>query len=144
VGARRQGRPPDEMVSARPNPYGAMSIVATPCCVTRSRKVAMKYELRTYTAVPGKLDALLARFRDHTVELFARHNMESVGYWVSQSDPNVLIYVLRHTADPTASWASFREDVDWKAAFAASTIDGPLTTDVTSVYLEPTDFSALR
>jgi hypothetical protein len=104
----------------------------------------MRYELRTYTAAPGRLDALLARFRDHTVALLARHNMESVGYWVSQTDPNVLIYLLRHTAEPAASWASFNADVDWKAAFTASSIHGPLTAGVTSVYLEPTDFSALR
>jgi hypothetical protein len=33
------------------------------------------FEIRTYTAPPGKLDALNARFRDHTVKLFDQHGM---------------------------------------------------------------------
>ena len=39
------------------------------------------YEMRTYTATEGKLDAVNARFRDHTRRIFERHNMKSVGYW---------------------------------------------------------------
>ena len=47
------------------------------------------YELRTYTCNEGKLDALKARFRDHTIEIFNRHHMESIGYWVprTRDDP---------------------------------------------------------
>ena len=40
------------------------------------------FELRTYTTEPGKLDALHARFRDHTTELFEQHGMTNVGYFV--------------------------------------------------------------
>src|SRR5215831_5299429 len=40
------------------------------------------FELRTYTAAPGKLDALNARFRDHTCALFRKHGMEIVGFWM--------------------------------------------------------------
>jgi len=40
------------------------------------------FEIRTYYANEGKLDALLARFRDHTVALFKKHGMTNVGYWV--------------------------------------------------------------
>src|SRR5690349_20596967 len=39
------------------------------------------FELRTYTAAEGKLDALNARFRDHTNKLFVKHGMELIGYW---------------------------------------------------------------
>ena len=39
------------------------------------------YELRTYTAEPGRLDALDARFRDHTIKLFDKHGMTNVAYW---------------------------------------------------------------
>ena len=31
------------------------------------------YELRIYTAAEGKLEALNARFRDHTCSLFDKH-----------------------------------------------------------------------
>jgi len=40
------------------------------------------FEMRTYTANEGKLDALNARFRDHTCKLFEKHGMTNVGYWV--------------------------------------------------------------
>ena len=52
------------------------------------------YELRTYVTNPGKLDNLNARFRDHTVGLFKKHGIESVGYWVptdGESSKNTLI-----------------------------------------------------
>jgi hypothetical protein len=57
------------------------------------------FEIRTYTTHEGKLDALNARFRDHTTKLFEKHGMENVIYWTpleedgSPSD-DTLIYVL--------------------------------------------------
>ncbi len=104
------------------------------------------YELRTYTAEPGRLDALLARFRDHTVGLFTRHGMTNVGYWVDADRPDTLVYLLAH-ADPesaAASWEAFKADPEWQAARAESEEDGPIVQSITSVFLEPTDFSALR
>ena len=38
------------------------------------------YEFRRYTAEPGKLEELQARFRNHTDAIFKKHNMKSVGY----------------------------------------------------------------
>jgi hypothetical protein len=60
------------------------------------------FELRVYTAVPGKRDALAERFASNTAAIFARHGITNVGYWIPlQSDPelgisaeNTLIYVL--------------------------------------------------
>ena len=43
----------------------------------------MIHELRIYTAHPGKMGALLARFRDHTTGLFERHGITNVGYWLN-------------------------------------------------------------
>src|ERR1700680_5278043 len=57
------------------------------------------YELRVYHVMPGKLDALLARFRDHTMKIFDRHGMKSVVYWTPVDEPqksNTLIYILPH------------------------------------------------
>src|SRR5215468_517495 len=77
------------------------------------------YELRTYTCFEGKLDALKARFRDHTIEIFNRHGMESIGYWVPQ-DPEksktTLIYIISHKSrdQATKNWAEFRADPEWQ------------------------------
>jgi len=103
----------------------------------------MTYELRTYTAHEGKLDALLARFRDHTDGLFTKHGMPSIGYWVPVDRDDTLVYVLKHDGDPKASWKAFQADPDWIAAKAASEVDGPLTSEIVSVFMDPTDFSAL-
>ncbi|MCH2330545.1 MAG: NIPSNAP family protein, partial [Roseibacillus sp.] len=55
------------------------------------------FELRTYYANEGKLDALHARFRDHTCDLFEKHGMQNVGYWVPvNNESNVLIYIVSH------------------------------------------------
>jgi len=107
------------------------------------------FELRTYTAAPGKLEALEARFRDHTLALFEKHGMKSVGYWVPIDPPrsdDTLVYVLAHESREAAaaSWQAFRDDPEWKAVKEASEVDGSLVLKVDSVYLAPTDFSALR
>src|SRR5215217_2848308 len=62
------------------------------------------FEMRTYYAAPGKLDALHARFRDHTMKLFEKHGMTNLGYWTpigaapgAEANPeNQLIYVLAY------------------------------------------------
>lgn len=108
------------------------------------------FELRTYHAAPGKLEALNARFRDHTVALFKKHGMEIVGFWIpSDKDKgaeDTLIYVLAHKSREAAkkSWDDFRNDPEWKKAAAASEVNGKLTTKVESVYMSATDYSALK
>ena len=42
------------------------------------------FEMRIYHAVPGRMEALHARFRDHTCDLFARHEIGIVGFWSAQ------------------------------------------------------------
>jgi hypothetical protein len=107
------------------------------------------FELRTYTTPPGKLEALKTRFRDHTIEIFNRHDMTSVGYWLPQDAPasaNTLVYVLAHPSRDAATknWAAFRADPEWVKVKADSEKDGPLTTNVVSVFMTPADFSAIK
>ena len=102
------------------------------------------YELRTYTAAAGKLDALLQRFRNHTVSLFAKHGMTNVGYWVPADNAGrKLIYLLsfpdRSARD--ASFKAFGADPEWKEAQKASEADGKLVDKVESQFLTATDFS---
>ena len=42
------------------------------------------YELRVYKALPGKRDALAARFASRTAAIYARHGITNVGYWIPQ------------------------------------------------------------
>ncbi len=110
---------------------------------------ARVFELRTYHAAPGKMEALHARFRDHTCKLFEKHGMTIVGFW-SPTDAaearTKLIYLLAFPskADADKSWEAFRNDPDWKAAKDASEKDGKLVEKVDSVYLQATDYSPLK
>lgn len=107
------------------------------------------YELRTYTSHPGKLENVLARFRDHTIKLFEKHGMVNVGYWVPQDEPrksNTLIYVVKHRDLESAkkSWDAFRKDPDWLKVKTASEANGAIVDKVESVFMTPTDFSKLK
>src|SRR5689334_25215381 len=87
------------------------------------------YELRTYTCNEGKLETLKTRFRDHTIEIFKRHGMESVGYWVPQDgerSKTTLIYIISHASREAAkaNWAAFSADPEWKKVAAESEVNG--------------------
>src|SRR5581483_11879006 len=102
------------------------------------------FEMRTYYAAPGKLDDLLARFRDHTLKLFEKHGMANMGYWLPQTNSeNKLIYLLAYPSREAreSSWKAFSSDPEWQAVARASERQGKLVTKVESVYLQPTDFS---
>ena len=72
------------------------------------------------TPNPGKLDALNARFRDHTCKLFEKHGMTNVGYWVpvATTRTNKLVYFLSlpEQGGREKSWKEFLADPDWKKA----------------------------
>ena len=104
------------------------------------------YELRTYFAPEGKLDALHTRFRDHTTKLFEKHGMTNIGYWVPlENTENKLVYLLSYPdkAARETSWKAFQADPDWIAAKAKSEEGGKLVAKVESRFLSPTDFSTI-
>ena len=102
------------------------------------------YELRVYYAAEGKLDALNARFRNHTCALFTKHGISNIGYWMPLENPErKLYYILSYPdrASRETSWKAFMDDADWKKAFAESEKDGKLVAKVESTFLQTTDFS---
>ena len=129
------------MRSSNPHP----SNVDPNQALERPSQHSMVYELRTYTAADGKLDALESRFRDHTMDLFERHGMKNIAYWIPVDIPNTLIYVLAHQDRDAAkkSWRSFVKDQDWQRVFKASRAEGPLVVRIESVFMRATDYSPL-
>jgi hypothetical protein len=104
------------------------------------------YELRVYHTYPGKLADVEARFRDHTMTTFKRHNVESVGYWTPLDEPlkgNALFCMLRHPSRQAAeaNWGAIHDDPEWKQVGAASEAEGKLVMKVDSIFLKLTDFS---
>ena len=120
--------------------------------VCRSERV---FELRTYTATEGHLDNLNARFRDHTLKLFEKHDMTNWVYWNylkgTKGDDAMLVYFLTHASQDAAkkSFGSFGKDPEWVTARKASEekAGGSLTAakdGVKSVFLKPTDYSPTK
>ena len=107
------------------------------------------FELRTYTSPAGKLPDLHKRFREHTMEIFARHGMTNVGYWTPQDSArreNTLVYLLAYpSADARkAAWAAFGADPEWKQVAKASEENGKIVEKVESTFLDATDFSPMK
>lgn len=134
---------------------GAALVVAAAIYINRPEAEGGKnvntrvFEMRTYYAHPGKMAALHARFRDHTVKLFEKHGMTNIGYWspidATQSEEK-MVYILAYPSKAAAdkAWNDFRNDPAWKKAREASEVNGPLVAKVESVYLNPTDYSKIQ
>jgi hypothetical protein len=118
--------------------------LATPAPAADRGPDTRVYELRTYYAEPGKLDALHARFRDHTCRLFEKHGMVNVGYWVPLDNPhNELVYLLAFPDEETRkrAWKAFAADPAWQKARRESEVGGRLVAKVESLLLAATDYS---
>jgi hypothetical protein len=119
----------------------------SPAMAPSGKETPRCFELRTYTAAPGKMDALLARFRDHTVALFTKHGMTQIGYWTRTDEgASQLVYILAHQSKDAAaeSFKNFRADPAWIEAKKASEANGSLTDKVESLFMTPLDFSSIR
>jgi len=107
------------------------------------------YELRMYHVHAGKMDALKARFGDHTDALFKRHNMKSIGYWMPEDAPssqNLFIYILEHPSREEAkkNWDTFHDDPEWQKVKAESEKTGPLVDHIDNYFMDPTSYSELQ
>ena len=125
---------------------GLGRLIDAPLAAQSSGRV---FELRTYTAPEGKLGELHKRFRDHTIRIFEKHGMTSIGYWSPQDAPlsqNTLVYVIAHPSREAAKkgWDAFRNDPEWKKVASESQVNGPIISKVESVFLDPTDYSPIK
>jgi hypothetical protein len=108
------------------------------------------FELRTYYTNEGKLDDLNKRFRDHTCDLFKKHGAEVIGFWTPSDEKDgkggKLVYLLAFPSREAAkkTWEEFRKDPEWQKVREESEKNGGLVKKVDSVFLEPTDYSAIK
>ena len=105
----------------------------------------MIYELREYTAVPGRLPALIERFNTATCRIFRKHGMDLV--FLSRTElgddsKNEVVYVLRFDSydDLQRKWAAFLADPEWQQTAARSEEAGPLVARVRRRVLTFADF----
>jgi hypothetical protein len=124
-----------------------LTVLATACLSgLAAEKETRCFELRTYYAAPGKLDALQARFRNHTLKIFEKHGMENIGYWLPLTNTeNKLIYLLAYPSKEARerSWKEFSADPTWQEVAKATEKDGRLVSKADSLLLSATDFSPM-
>jgi len=108
------------------------------------------FELRTYTQLPGRNPAILARFKDHTMKIFKSHDIKNIAYFTTiEKDTTVqskLVYLIAHSSEEAAktNWAAFVNDPKWKKVSADSEKDGKIIEKIESIYMTPTSFSTIR
>lgn len=117
----------------------AVIITFITCTYTMAQKKDTRYyELRVYYCHPGKLDALIERFTNHTTKLFEKHGMENIGYWVPiNNTENALYYVLAYPDKEArdASWKGFMNDPVWKEVARKSEENGKIVAKVSSTFM---------
>lgn len=105
----------------------------------------MIHELRIYRTHPGKMPALLKRFRDHTTTLFERHGIRNVAYWLNtvggRNDELWYVVAFEDSGQRERAWSAFQQDPEWQAVRAASEEDGPIVHHIENRLMTPTDFS---
>ena len=106
------------------------------------------FELRVYHAVPGKVPALEARFRNTASKLLAKHGLDAVGYWVPQDNPafdNTFVYILAHSSreDAKKYWDAMHADPGFQEMMKSEQADKSVEK-VDSAYMRPTDFSPMK
>jgi NIPSNAP len=107
------------------------------------------FELRTYHVNPGKMDDIIARFRDETFRVFAKHKMTPIIFGRPQDNPehdNEIVYILAHPSREAATkaWDDFRKDPEWIEIARKTQLNGQLVNKVDSVFFDPVDFSPIK
>ena len=107
------------------------------------------FELRVYHALPGRLPALEANFRDHNIALLQKHGIASIGYWVPQDPPasaDTLIFLLAHPSRDAAAqhWKEFLADPEFQKVAKESLSGGQILEKVEATYMTPADYSPMK
>ncbi|MCE7053081.1 NIPSNAP family protein [Algoriphagus sp. AGSA1] len=107
------------------------------------------FQLRTYTCFDGKLDKLIARFKNHTQDLFEKQGLRNYPYWVTVekdgSQPK-LVYLLadKDQAAFERDFQNFLKDPAWVKARDASEADGKIVERVDAVFFTGLPFSPMK
>jgi hypothetical protein len=116
--------------------------------LSRAGQVHYIYELRIYTALPGRLPALLKRFETITLNIWKKHGIRQAGFWTVQvgDNNNELYYLLawESLGEREQKWGAFQADPEWIAKRAETEKDGPINACVENSFLIPTSFSSVK
>ena len=106
------------------------------------------FELRIYHTAPGKLPAMESGFRDTYSKLFAKHDLQVVGYWVPEGAPawdNTFVYLVAHASREEAkkNWNAMLADPQTQEAIKSEEAS-KLVEKIDRMYMRSTDFSPMK
>jgi hypothetical protein len=107
------------------------------------------FQLRTYHLLPGKLDAIQTRFRDHTQALFEKQGLSNYPYWITVEKEGLqskLVYFLGHQnkEEFNAAFDRFRVDPEWIRVRDASEMPGKIVEKVDTKFYVSLPFSPMK
>ena len=104
----------------------------------------MIYELRHYLILPGRGEAILNRFKNHTFKIFDRLGFKVHDFWVEANGSGHLWYVLAWVSveQMEREWIQFRSDAEWESVKAESEKDGPIVEKINVTILQRVERSA--
>ncbi|MGD0265080.1 MAG: NIPSNAP family protein [Candidatus Methylomirabilota bacterium] len=108
----------------------------------------MIYELRTYTAMAGRLPDLHKRFAEIAMGFFKKHGIQVIGFWTNEiggsSDQVIYLLAYESLADREKKFGAFAADQERVAKFAETEKNGPLVRRLTAQILRPTPYSPMQ
>jgi hypothetical protein len=108
----------------------------------------MIYQLRIFTDHPGRVDAHINRFREHTCRLLEKHGITVVGCWTTATSDHTdqVVFMTAHESLEAMQSAqkAFAADPEQNAMVKESELDGPIIHHSDNCYLQPADFSPLK
>src|SRR3954453_10846653 len=108
----------------------------------------MIYELRLSRCGPGRKPALLSRFANETLRIWAKHGIRQAGFWTTLigNSSQEVTYMLAwdSMAEREKRWGAFLTDPEWAAVVAKTEKDGELVENISSQLLTPAAFSTLK
>jgi hypothetical protein len=107
------------------------------------------FQLRTYHLLPGRLDAIQARFRDHTQALFEKQGLSNYPYWITVEKEGVqskLVYFIGHQnkEEFNAAFGRFVADPEWIKVRDASEVSGKIVEKIDSHFYTALPFSPMK
>lgn len=106
----------------------------------------MIIDLRTYTMMPGRLNAFLKLYEEEGLPIQLRHQGQPVGYFVTEIGPqNQIVHLWRYDsiADRELRRAALAADADWVAYRVKSGETGNVQYQENKI-LVPARFSPMK
>jgi hypothetical protein len=117
-----------------------------------SRKISRPsgiFQLRTYHLLPGRLDAIQSRFRDHTQAFFEKQGLSNYPYWLTVEKDGAqpkLVYFIGHQSKEefNAAFGRFVADPEWIKVRDASEASGKIVEKIDALFYTALPFSPMK